>query len=361
MDRKQELTIKLQRIRSFMTSEHLRPIEPCETGFQVFFRFHQRKDMGKNLIGGIGPKGVHNESGFAKVLDTGVLGQIQMEDAKGFGINGEQRLDGFIEMRLSLLFRSDIDPNAVGHIRIALRILFDRIDGPFATQWQLRIPAHPEIIRNPGFPLFHPGEQRKQFRLFFRRQHRENGLRNIGHDIRNSEFLETMAWTGDLMEAMLGNIPGGVAVFSEKNGKIHMVYTNDGFYSLHHGNRAFWAARGDDPVDWLEANDRHVFLDEFQKVKNGEKEQGRATYRVDGEDGSSHWVDNQFRKAYEESGVQYYYASFVGLDGLKRAEETRDEARRMYESAVEDSKLVVWEYDIPAHRIIMRQKRIRGS
>jgi len=158
-----------------------------------------------------------------------------------------------------------------------------------------------------------------------------------------------------VMEAMLGNIPGGVAVFSEKNGKIHMVYTNDGFYSLHHGSRAFWAARGDDPVDWLEANDRHVFLDEFQKVKNGEKEQGRATYRVDGEDGSSHWVDNQFRKAYEESGVQYYYASFVGLDGLKRAEETRDEARRMYESAVEDSKLVVWEYDIPAHRIIMAE------
>ena len=72
-----------------------------------------------------------------------------------------------------------------------------------------------------------------------------------------------------------------------------------------------------------------------------------------GEDGRIHWVNNQFRRAYTADNVQYYYSSFTGLDKLKLSEEERNRANRMYQAAVEDAKLVVWEYDICSHRVIM--------
>lgn len=78
-------------------------------------------------------------------------------------------------------------------------------------------------------------------------------------------------------------------------------------------------------------------------------------YRVIGEDGKLHWVNNQFRPAYIENGVSYYYASFVDLDQQKEAEQDRLKAKTMYEAAVEEAKLVVWEYDIRAHRITMAE------
>jgi PAS domain-containing protein len=157
------------------------------------------------------------------------------------------------------------------------------------------------------------------------------------------------------LDRILGSIPGGVAVFSDRNGEIHLDYTNDGFYSVHFGSREFWNTKSDNPVNWLCPEDKAVFEDEFKKVKSGLKLQGSATYRVMSEDGKLHWVNNQFRQAYIQDGVQYYYSSFACLDDQKEAEAARAEARRMYEAAVEDAKLVVWEYDILNHRMVMAE------
>ena len=154
-------------------------------------------------------------------------------------------------------------------------------------------------------------------------------------------------------ESILNNIPGGVAIFSDHDGKIRLDYTNDGFYSLHYGSREFWSTKSDNPVDWLIPSDRHIFEDEFALVKSGEKKTGDVSYCVTGEDGRIHWVNNQFRRAYTADNVQYYYSSFTGLDKLKLSEEERNRANRMYQAAVEDAKLVVWEYDICSHRVIM--------
>jgi signal transduction histidine kinase/CheY-like chemotaxis protein len=176
------------------------------------------------------------------------------------------------------------------------------------------------------------------------------------HDVteqqRRQRSLE-LSW--QQLEAILGNIPGGVAIFSDRDGSIRLDYTNDGFYAVHHGSRAFWDGHSADPVDWLRESDRAAFEDEFRAVRSGEKKEGSATYRVDGEDGAPHWINNQFRRAYSKNGVQYYYSSFVCLDQQRAAEAARGEARRMYEAAVEDAKLVVWEYDIPARRIVMAE------
>src|SRR5574344_215715 len=157
------------------------------------------------------------------------------------------------------------------------------------------------------------------------------------------------------LSSILNNIPGGAAIFSDHDGKIRLDYTNDGFYGIHHGSREYWTGKSSNPVDWLVPSDRHLFEEEFALVRDGKKPLGNAAYCVIGEDGKQHWVNNLFRSAYELDGTQYYYSSFTGLDELKAAEAERRKADLMYEAAVEDAKLVVWEYDIVKHTITMAE------
>lgn len=153
----------------------------------------------------------------------------------------------------------------------------------------------------------------------------------------------------------LNNIPGGVAVFSYHNGEVRILFANNGFYDIHHGSKAYWMSKSPNPIDWLVTEDQNFFWKELHNVQKGIQTLGNAAYRITGEDGATHWVNNQFRFAYCTDGVEYYYASFTGLDMLKAAEQSRAEARKMYEAAVEDAKLVVWEYFIKEHRIVMAE------
>jgi signal transduction histidine kinase/CheY-like chemotaxis protein len=167
-----------------------------------------------------------------------------------------------------------------------------------------------------------------------------------------NKYVRLEKYSNDVDE-ILSNIPGGVSLYSYRNGAIHLDFTNEGFYKLHHGSREYWSKQSDNPVDWLVEEDRHIFEEEFKKVNEGLKVQGSAIYRIIGEDGNLYWVNNQFRRAYELNGIQYYYAAFVDMDELKNAEAARDEAQRIYETAVDKVQLVIWEYDILRHRVIM--------
>ena len=157
------------------------------------------------------------------------------------------------------------------------------------------------------------------------------------------------------LSAVLDSVPGGVAIFSYDGGSIRIEYANNGFYELHHGSRAYWRGKSANPVDWLLPEDRALFWDAFREVNAGRQTTGNAAYRITGEDGGSHWVNNQFRFACRRDGAACYYASFTDLDELKAAEHSRAEARRMYEAAVEEGRLVVWEFDIASRRIIMAE------
>jgi PAS domain S-box-containing protein len=119
---------------------------------------------------------------------------------------------------------------------------------------------------------------------------------------------------GSVLNAILGNIPGGVAVFSEVNGCFHNQYANDGLYEIHHGSPKYWLLYDSDPLNWLYKDDINVFKAEFMAVERGLKPRGTVTYRVTGQDGKLHWVRMDFRRAYSLHDVQYYYASFVDMD-----------------------------------------------
>jgi signal transduction histidine kinase/PAS domain-containing protein len=166
---------------------------------------------------------------------------------------------------------------------------------------------------------------------------------------------------GSSLDAILGNIPGGVAVFSEHDGQVRLTFTNAGFFALHHGSREYWSAQSPNPVDWLVPEDRHLFWDEFRQVLQGRKEQGSVVYRITGEDGEVHWVSNEFRRAYQQDGVQFYYASFIDMDRQVAAEQEILRDKQMYEDATQSAKLIIWSYDVQTHRAAMLQSGYTGE
>jgi signal transduction histidine kinase/CheY-like chemotaxis protein/PAS domain-containing protein len=160
---------------------------------------------------------------------------------------------------------------------------------------------------------------------------------------------------GSNLDTILGNIPGGVALFSARGEEVRLEYTNPGFYELHHGSRDYWSNQSANPVEWLIPEDRHIFLDEFHLVNAGSKEQGSVVYRITGEDGQLHFVSNQFRKAVMSGGVQYYYASFIDMDEQMAVEQELFQDKQMYANATLSAKLIIWTYDIARHQARMMQ------
>jgi signal transduction histidine kinase/PAS domain-containing protein len=178
--------------------------------------------------------------------------------------------------------------------------------------------------------------------------------RFMSEKTRLEEYNETLT-------EILGNIPGGAAVFSEAGGEVHLNYTNAGFYELHHGSRAYWDAQSKNPVDWLVPEDRARFWEAFGPVRRGELDHNSAVYRVTGEDGAVHWVGNRFRRAYEREGVSYYYASFTDMDRQLAAEQELLRDKQLYEDASRAARLLIWTYSTDTHRAVMMQDGYTGE
>lgn len=119
---------------------------------------------------------------------------------------------------------------------------------------------------------------------------------------------------GDVLNAILGNVPGGIVVFSDQNGEIQIEYANEGFYEIHHGSKEYWSQQDHNPINWLNKEDANRFKAEFLAVTRRLKQRGNANYRITGEDGQVHWVRNTFCRAYTLNKIQYYYASIVDMD-----------------------------------------------
>lgn len=157
------------------------------------------------------------------------------------------------------------------------------------------------------------------------------------------------------LNSILGQIPGGVAVFTEKNGIIELIYTNESFYILHHRSRTNHAGQSKNPLDWITPEDRTLFWDEFQRVTSGEKKIGRISYRIIGDDHMPHWVQTQFSRAEQRDGIQYYYASIVNEDERVAAQQQILQNKLMYDEAARAAKLIIWSYDLQNHQAVMMQ------
>jgi signal transduction histidine kinase/ActR/RegA family two-component response regulator len=175
---------------------------------------------------------------------------------------------------------------------------------------------------------------------------------------------------------MLNQIPSGVGIFDMTGSVIDMRFVNDGFYKMigekregrtrYYSTGTIGSVHPDDREGMLEEGhaaikENRLFEYRFRNVKN---------------DGSYIWIGiRASHKALNEK-TERFYASYYNVDNyitekkeleahssnldemlrkMKIAEKTMEETRRMYEAAVQETNLVVWEYDIVNHRIIMAE------
>lgn len=210
--------------------------------------------------------------------------------------------------------------------------------------------CHKDALFSPEFGRFYSVDCQEM--LYHGREAIAVYARDVTQMQKRQQTLES---DKESLNAILGNIPGGVAIFANQDGKLRLYYTNEAFYQVHHGSKAFFQAKGDDALALLSEPDAELVRQELSLVSRGVKKVGVVVYHIVGEDGAIHYVNNEFRFAYVQNGVQYYYASFNSLDSQNKLEAERKHVQEMYERAVEDGKLVVWEYDIKARHISMAE------
>ena len=171
------------------------------------------------------------------------------------------------------------------------------------------------------------------------------GLYGISRDVTRMVSLEAEAETAKKYANLIDNIPGGIAIFHQENGNVFLDYANTGYYRAHYMSPEFGAQfLGANVINSIYEPDRKLVIAEYTRVIKQKDTFGQATFRTCGEDGNTHWVNIQFSAAYVENGVQYYYASFTGLDEQKHAEERLAESQGALREAVVNSDIQFFTY-----------------
>ena len=155
--------------------------------------------------------------------------------------------------------------------------------------------------------------------------------------IRRQQSLET---DKKQLEEILHDIPGGIGVLHEEDGRFVLDYINEGYAAVHGGSRAFWEGfMGERIIERIWEADRALLLAERDRMAKDPAHEGDVTYRVIGEDGVLHWVNGHFRPAYRKDGILHYYASFTAMDAQKAAEARLADSQRALHEAVANSDI----------------------
>jgi signal transduction histidine kinase/PAS domain-containing protein/ActR/RegA family two-component response regulator len=161
--------------------------------------------------------------------------------------------------------------------------------------------------------------------------------------------------------AILQNVPAGLALMTLGSSDLECQFANDNFFLAHHWTRAFFKSYQGNLLTLIHPSDRPNFVKQIHALRENGVTLEPLVYRSLGTEGNYHGVSTRASFAYSEGGRPTYYLSSVNLDKRIAAEARADRVNRMYESATEDMKLLVWDYDLANHRAILMEKGYAGA
>lgn len=154
------------------------------------------------------------------------------------------------------------------------------------------------------------------------------------------------------LDAIIHNIPVGLGVCEIKNDKVYTTSVNPRLTELMGMTEETFAAPDPELLSYIHPDDL-PHLRSFVQASRVPGAQTQIEYRFMREPETGYrWyhVDTRTLPAPEGATV---FVCVTDVTAEKAAETERQKARRMYEAAVEEARLVVWEYDIQNHRVIM--------
>ena len=155
------------------------------------------------------------------------------------------------------------------------------------------------------------------------------------------------------LEAVINNIPVGVSMSRIRDGRAVSKLTNPLLCDLYGvpaesgGAEQFDLDRIQEPYRTEVSRKLRALLEPGGSVH------ADFPYRRDGAREPRWYRMNSRSVCFEDEILNFSCLSDITEEKLAEAE--REKARRMYEAAVEAANIVVWEYDIPSHRIIMAE------
>jgi two-component system sensor histidine kinase/response regulator len=189
------------------------------------------------------------------------------------------------------------------------------------------------------------------------------GIYGVSYDVTQMMSLEEEAAHARKNAALIRNLPGGVGILHEKDGEFWLDFANDGWARAHHiSENAAGELLGKTTTALIYEPDRERLHREFERIERQEGKQGELLYRIYGADGQLHWITVQFRFAYQENGIRYYYASYTNMDGQKAAEAELAGNQSALQEVVENSDIQFFTYFPGKHRceLYAVNKRLRG-
>ena len=171
---------------------------------------------------------------------------------------------------------------------------------------------------------------------------------------RKLERAELLASENGLLQQLIDNVPTGISVFKCKPGEPGLLRANH-YLSDHFGlpvEIAGVKTRGQ-LLDYVHPDDlKHCRVDMDLLFEQGMPLENLCRF-FDPRSGRYVWTIVRGTIVRAADGTDTAYFSYTNIDSLKKTEAELRENRRIYAKAVETAKLVIWQYDIKNHRVIM--------
>src|SRR5574344_2835 len=147
-----------------------------------------------------------------------------------------------------------------------------------------------------------------------------------------------------LEQELFENMPTGMGVFEVTGDVIEMKFLNDGYYQMIQSKKdSRLEYMGTGVMNAVYPDDRAGLLKEAND-SIAQKRPFRDKLRVISETKSYVWIGILANHHRVSDSTERFYASYYNVDELIEAETSRGQLYQMYQTAVEDAKLVVWEY-----------------
>ena len=157
------------------------------------------------------------------------------------------------------------------------------------------------------------------------------------------------------LRRLVNSIPARIVIY-KRTGEDFCVAAVSGYLIAASGVDAEKLAKMtvEELLQMVAPEDRETVRELFHRISNGESPSGESVVRIrTTEDADYRWFHCSLLGVKQADQTMLIYTVYVDVTAEKHAEALHREMRMMYESAVESAKLVVWEYDILRHRVIM--------
>jgi PAS domain S-box-containing protein len=156
------------------------------------------------------------------------------------------------------------------------------------------------------------------------------------------------------LQQIADSIPGGIRIFKKENGVITCISANQYYADMIGADKEQLIGETFEHLSTRVHPDdveRHRLetVDGLDALRSVE-----GTYRFfNSKKGEYRWYHLEANLVSQSGGGELAYFHYSDVNDLKEAEDEAQRSRRRYELAVRGAHLAVWEYDIPARRMIL--------